>query len=63
MIYNYFRWLNLPYINRYKVNPVEKVRKEFPLQKQEHQEEDQEKKPRSQEKEEHKVHTRLSIWV
>jgi len=63
MIYDYFRWLNFPLISRYKVEPIERIQKEFNLEKQEQQKKDQEEKPEAKEKLEHKKGSRLSIWV
>ncbi len=64
MITDYLRWLRLP-IDRYrKVEPIEPIAKEFPLEK--YEEPDQQKEEEPEEPSEEQPTTerkRLSIWV
>ena len=66
MIYDYFRWFHWPRLTYRKVEPVDKIQKEFPLEK---REEPEREKPEEQtthnpENDEHQPkRKRLSIWV
>ena len=64
MITDYLRWLRLPIIKYRKVEPIEPIAKEFPLEKYEEpeqqKEEEQDKPSEEQRTTERK---RLSIWV
>ena len=64
MITDYLRWLRLPIAKYYKVEPVEPIAKEFPLEK--HEEPEPQKKEDHEEPTEEQQTTkrkRLSIWV
>ena len=64
MITDYLRWLRIPIIKYYKVEPVEPIVKEFPLEK--HGEPESQKEDDSEEPSEEKSTDKrksLSIWV
>ncbi len=64
MIYDYFRWLRTNLVNRYRVQPIEKVGKEFSLDKQGRKESQDDKAAESPEKKKTPAKNgRLSIWV
>tara|TARA_B100000424_G_C22720728_1_gene391471 strand:- start:333 stop:533 length:201 start_codon:yes stop_codon:yes gene_type:complete len=66
MITDYLRWLRLPIAKYYKVEPVEPIAKEFPLEKYEEPESQKEKELEPEEPSEEQQTTerkRLSIWV
>jgi len=58
MIYDYFRWIWRPKITHRKVEPIEPISKEFPMEKQ-----DQDGSQPEHKQEEHKPGQRLSIWA
>ena len=66
MITDYLRWLRLPIAKHYKVEPVEPIAKEFPLEKHEEPESQKEEELEPEEPSEEQQTTerkRLSIWV
>ena len=66
MIYDYLRWIRINLVNRYRVQPIEKVGKEFPLDKQDQKESQEEKEAKGPGRERPKTaadNGRLSIWV
>lgn len=66
MITDYLRWFRLPIIKRNKVEPIEPIAKEFPLEKYEEPESQKEKELEPEEPSEEQQVTerkRLSIWV
>ena len=64
MIYDYLRWLRINFVNRYRVQPIEKVGKEFPLDKKDQEESQDDKPAESPEKKKTPAKNgRLSIWV
>ena len=64
MFIDYFRWLRFPLTGPRKVEPIERVQKEFPLEKQEQQEEEKEEQDNCKpESEPRRPGSILSIWV
>ena len=61
MIYDYFRWFHWPRLTYRKVEPVEPVDKEFPMEKH-GQHENAEEQPKK-EQEQKRPGQILSIWV
>ena len=66
MIYDYFRWFHWPKLTYRKVEPVDNIQKEFPLEKREEPEREkpEEQITNSPENDElQPKRKRLSIWV
>ena len=66
MIYDYFRWFHWPRLTYRKVEPVDNIQKEFPLEKQEEPEggsSEEQDNPSSKNDEPQPKRKRLSIWV
>tara|TARA_E500000331_G_scaffold352676_1_gene401745 strand:- start:3046 stop:3240 length:195 start_codon:yes stop_codon:yes gene_type:complete len=64
MITDYLRWLRIPMIKYYKVEPVEPIAKEFPLEKHGEPESEKEEAPEEPSKDQPvEKRKRLSIWV
>ena len=58
MIYDYFRWIWWPKLTYRKVEPIESISKEFPMEKQ-----DQDNRQPEHKQKKHEPGQRLSIWV
>lgn len=66
MIYDYFRWFHWPKLTYRKVEPVDRIQKEFPLEKREEPEQEsleEQTTCNSEKDEDQSKRKRLSIWV